>query len=62
MNKNLEGSGHSLVVILGTGRTDPKNKIASFSIGYDSLFTMFPQLWINEIEKRGETWGYSLPL
>jgi hypothetical protein len=50
------------VVILGMGRTDPKNKIASFSIGYDSLFTMFPQLWINEIEKRGENWGYSLPL
>jgi len=62
MDKNLEGSGHSLKVILGMGRTDPKNKIASFSIGYESLFTMFPQLWINEIEKRGENWGYSLPL
>jgi len=54
MDKNLEGSGHSLKVILGMGRTDPKNKIASFSIGYKSLFTMFPQLWINEIEERGE--------
>jgi hypothetical protein len=45
--------------IYGMGRTDPKKKISSFSISYKSLFTMFPQLWINELKnQRGEKfWG-----
>jgi hypothetical protein len=37
------------------GRKDPKNKNSSFSISYKSFSTMFPQMWINEIQKtRGE--------
>jgi len=36
----------------GMGRTDPEKKISSFSIGYKSLCTMFPQLWINEIKDK----------
>jgi hypothetical protein len=41
------------------GRSDPKKKKSSFSISYESLFTMFPHLWINEIKnQRGENiWG-----
>jgi hypothetical protein len=35
-----------------TGRTDPKKKISSFSISYESLCTMFPQMWINEIKDK----------
>jgi hypothetical protein len=31
------------------GRKDPKKKKSSFSMTYKSFFTMFPQLWINEI-------------
>jgi len=42
-------------VIYGVGRTDPEKKISSFSMTYKSLFTMFPQMWINETkQKRGE--------
>jgi hypothetical protein len=45
-------------VIYGTGRTDPKKKISSFSMTYKSLFTMFPQMWINELKnQRGEKVG-----
>jgi len=31
------------------GRKEPKKKKPSFLISYNSLFTMFPQMWINEI-------------
>jgi len=31
------------------GRKDPKKKKSSFSISYKSFSTMFPQMWINEI-------------
>jgi hypothetical protein len=37
------------------GRANPNKKSSSFSVGYKSLFTMFPQMWISEIKlKRGE--------
>jgi len=36
----------------GIGRPNPKNKNSSFSNTYNTLFTMFPQLWINEIKKK----------
>jgi len=46
-------------LIYEMGGMDPKKKISSFSISYKALFTMFPQLWINEIKNlRGEKiWG-----
>jgi len=45
-------------VIDEMGWIDPKKKTFSFSISYKSLFTMFPQLWINEIKnQRGEKFG-----
>jgi len=37
------------------GKEGPKWKFYSFSIGFESLSTMFPQLWITENKpKRGE--------
>jgi len=33
-------------------KEDPKKKISSFSISYESLCTTFPQLWINEIKDK----------
>jgi hypothetical protein len=36
----------------GMGKEGPKKKIYSFSISYESLCTMFPQLWINEIKDK----------
>jgi hypothetical protein len=36
--------------IYGMGRANPKKKTSSFSNSYKSLFTMFPQMWINEIK------------
>jgi len=39
----------------GIGRANAKNKYSSFSITYNILSTMFPQLWINETKrKRGK--------
>jgi hypothetical protein len=41
--------------IYGMVRASPRKKNLLFLIGYESLFTMFPQLWINETKrKRGE--------
>jgi hypothetical protein len=41
--------------IYGMARASPKKKKLLFLTGYESLFTMFPQLWINETKrKRGE--------
>ena len=41
--------------IYGMARASPRKKKLLFLIGYESLFTMFPQLWINETKrKRGE--------
>jgi hypothetical protein len=41
--------------IYGMARTSPRKKKLSFLMGYESLFTMFPQMWINETKrKRGE--------
>jgi hypothetical protein len=34
--------------IFGMGRAVPRKKNSSFSTSYESLFTMFPQMWINE--------------
>jgi hypothetical protein len=37
------------------GKIDPSKKKSLFSTNYSSLFTMFPQLWINENNiKEGE--------
>jgi hypothetical protein len=38
-------------IIDGMDRPDQKRKTYSFLIGYQTLFTMFPQLWINEIKE-----------
>jgi len=32
-------------------RPDQERKTSSFLIGYQALFTMFPQLWINELKR-----------
>jgi hypothetical protein len=39
------------MIIYGMGGPDQKEKTSSFLIGYQVLFTMFPQLWINEFKK-----------
>jgi hypothetical protein len=35
----------------GIGKANPKNKTSSFPNTYSTLFTIFPQLWINEIKR-----------
>jgi hypothetical protein len=49
--------------VCGMGENGRKKKICSFSVTYKSLFTLFPQMWINENKKeRGEIlWGNYRP-
>jgi len=35
----------------GMDRPNQKRKTSSFLIGCQALFTMFPQMWINEFKK-----------
>jgi len=44
--------------ICGMGKNGRKKKSCSFSVTYKSLFTLFPQMWINENKKKeGKVYG-----
>jgi len=49
---NLAGLRHETRAIFGMGRVDPKKKTYIISINYKTLFTMFPQMWITESERK----------
>jgi hypothetical protein len=52
---DLEGLGYWTKATYGIGRANAKIKNSSFSITYNILSTVFPQLWINETKiKRGK--------
>jgi hypothetical protein len=38
-------------MIYGMGRPDHERKSHSFLMSYRAFFTMFPQLWINELKE-----------